>query len=160
MDRLAVIKAAAEHTWRGYREHAWGRDEIKPVSGKSGDPFNGWGATLVDGLDTLWIMGMKTEFEEAVKYVETIDFTTSPRSDIPLFETTIRYLGGLIAAYEVSDAKYRALLDKAVELVRERKIRTDLAFWLQSSNQSLSGRASSADVEARLRAPIISETLC
>jgi mannosyl-oligosaccharide alpha-1,2-mannosidase len=115
-DRLAVIKAAAEHTWRGYRENAWGHDEIKPVSGKSGDPFNGWGATLVDGLDTLWIMGMTAEFEEAVKFVETIDFTTSPRSDIPLFETTIRYLGGLIAAYEVSDAKYRALLDKAVEL--------------------------------------------
>jgi len=35
-DRLAVIKAAAEHTWKGYREHAWGHDEIKPVSGKSG----------------------------------------------------------------------------------------------------------------------------
>jgi len=115
-DRLAVIKAAAEHTWKGYTEYAWGHDEIKPVSGKSGDPFNGWGATLVDGLDTLWIMGMETEFEEAVKFVETIDFTTTPRSDIPLFETTIRYLGGLIAAYEVSDAKYRVLLDKAVEL--------------------------------------------
>jgi mannosyl-oligosaccharide alpha-1,2-mannosidase len=115
-DRLAVIKAAAEHTWKGYRDHAWGHDEIKPVSGKSGDPFNGWGATLVDGLDTLWIMGMTTEFEEAVEFVETIDFTTTARSDIPLFETVIRYLGGLIAAYEVSDAKYRVLLDKAVEL--------------------------------------------
>jgi mannosyl-oligosaccharide alpha-1,2-mannosidase len=115
-DRLAVIKAAAEHSWRGYRDHAWGHDEIKPVSGMNGDPFNGWGATLVDGLDTLWIMGMEPEFEEAVKFVETIDFTTSPRSDIPLFETTIRYLGGLVAAYEVSGAKYRVLLDKAVEL--------------------------------------------
>jgi len=115
-DRLAVIKAAAEHAWSGYREKAWGHDEVKPVSGRNGDPFNAWGATLVDGLDTLWIMGLKTEFEEAVKFVETIDFTTTPRSDIPLFETTIRYLGGLIAAYEVSDAKYRILLDKAVEL--------------------------------------------
>jgi len=115
-DRLAVIKAAAEHAWNGYREKAWGHDEVKPVSGRNGDPFNGWGATLVDGLDTLWIMGLKTEFEEAVKFVETIDFTTTPRGDIPLFETTIRYLGGLVAAYEVSGAKYRVLLDKAVEL--------------------------------------------
>lgn len=115
-DRLAVIKAAAEHAWSGYRDMAWGHDEVKPVSGKNVDPFNGWGATLVDGLDTLWIMGMKTEFEEAVKFVGTIDFTTSQRSDIPLFETTIRYLGGLIAAYEVSGAKYRVLLDKSVEL--------------------------------------------
>lgn len=115
-DRLAVIKSVAAHAWNGYKEQAWGHDEVKPVSGKFGDPFNAWGATMVDGLDTLWIMGMKPEFEEAVKYVETIDFTTTPRSDIPLFETTIRYLGGLIAAYEVSGAKYRVLLDKAVEL--------------------------------------------
>lgn len=114
--RLDVIRAAAAHAWNGYREKAWGHDEVKPISGKFGDPFNGWGATLVDGLDTLWIMGMKTEFEEAIKFVETIDFTTTPRMDIPLFETTIRYLGGLIAAYEVSGAKYRVLLDKAVEL--------------------------------------------
>ncbi|KAM0717401.1 hypothetical protein Q7P37_007253 [Cladosporium fusiforme] len=114
--RLEVIKAAAAHAWSGYREKAWGHDEIKPISGKFGDPFNGWGATLVDGLDTLWIMGLKTEFEEAVKFVETIDFTTTPRMDIPLFETTIRYMGGLIAAYEVSGAKYRVLLDKTVEL--------------------------------------------
>jgi len=115
-ERLAVIKSAAEHAWSGYREKAWGHDEVKPVSGRNGDPFNAWGATLVDGLDTLWIMGLETDFEEAVKFVETIDFTTTPRSDIPLFETTIRYLGGLIAAYEVSGAKYRILLDKAVEL--------------------------------------------
>lgn len=45
-----------------------------------------------------------------------IDFTTSPRSDIPMFETTIRYLGGLLAAYDVSGGKYKTLLDKAVEL--------------------------------------------
>jgi mannosyl-oligosaccharide alpha-1,2-mannosidase len=33
-----------------------------------------------------------------------------------MFETTIRYLGGLLAAYDVSEGKYRNLLDKAVEL--------------------------------------------
>ncbi|KAL1587180.1 hypothetical protein WHR41_04407 [Cladosporium halotolerans] len=115
-NRLAVIQSVAAHAWKGYKEKAWGHDEVKPISGKHADPFNGWGATLVDGMDTLWIMGMKAEFEEAVEFVETIDFTTTPRNDIPLFETTIRYLGGLVAAYEVSGAKYRVLLDKAVEL--------------------------------------------
>jgi len=61
-------------------------------------------------------MGLEDEFEEAVRGVEMIDFTTSPRSDIPMFETTIRYLGGLLAAYDVSGGKYKSLLDKAVEL--------------------------------------------
>ncbi|WEW60598.1 mannosyl-oligosaccharide 1,2-alpha-mannosidase [Emydomyces testavorans] len=114
--RLSLIKTSFKRSWDGYKAHAWGRDELKPVYGGSRDPFMGWGATLVDGLDTLWMMGFKTEFAEAVKAVKEIDFKTSHRKDVPLFETVIRYLGGLIGAYDISEGKYPALLDKAVEL--------------------------------------------
>ncbi|KAL9111535.1 MAG: hypothetical protein Q9227_004023 [Pyrenula ochraceoflavens] len=110
------VKEAFKHAWAGYKNKAMGHDELTPVSGEHKNPFNGWGATLVDTLDTLWIMGMKEEFEEAVQYVKKIDFTTSARKDIPLFETVIRYLGGLLGAYDVCEAQYRVLLDKAVEL--------------------------------------------
>lgn len=115
-ERLAVIKAAIVHAWNGYRDAAFAEDEVMPISGGFKNPFNGWGATMVDSLDTLWIMNMKAEFDEAVEAVREIDFTTSIRSDIPLFETVIRYLGGLVAAYDISNAKYPILLDKAVEL--------------------------------------------
>ncbi|KAI7971610.1 hypothetical protein EIK77_002611 [Talaromyces pinophilus] len=114
--RLAAIKEEFEHAWSGYTEYALGHDEVRPVSGSFRDPFAGWGATLVDALDTLWIMEMKDEFADAVEEVSKIDFTTSFRSDIPLFETVIRYLGGLLGAYDVSGQKYTVLLDKAVEL--------------------------------------------
>ncbi|KAK0269498.1 hypothetical protein LTR35_014794 [Friedmanniomyces endolithicus] len=116
VERLAIIKEAAQHAWTGYRTAAWGMDEVKPISGGYNNPFNGWGATLVDSLDTLWMMGMRDEFEEALEHVRNIDFTTSIRSDIPLFETTIRYVGGLIGAYDISNARYPILLEKAVEL--------------------------------------------
>ncbi|KAK4549177.1 hypothetical protein LTR36_007635 [Oleoguttula mirabilis] len=117
-ERLAIVKEATQHAWDGYRDAAFGADEVRPISGGRHNPFNGWGATLVDSLDTLWIMGMQEEFDEAVEAVREIDFTTSPRADIPLFETTIRYLGGLVAAYDISgkQTKYSILLDKAVEL--------------------------------------------
>ncbi|KAK4497250.1 hypothetical protein PRZ48_011700 [Zasmidium cellare] len=115
-DRRAAVKKACKWAWDGFRKKGWGFDEVEPVSGVGKNSFNGWGATLVDSLDTLWIMGMKEEFEEAVNKTAEIDFTTSSRSDIPLFEVTIRYLGGMIAAYDVSGRKYRVLLDKAVEL--------------------------------------------
>ncbi|KAF1920419.1 glycosyl hydrolase family 47-domain-containing protein [Ampelomyces quisqualis] len=118
-DRLAKldrIKTVFKKSWSGYKEFAWTHDELRPLSGRFKDPFAGWRATLVDALDTLWIMGMKDEFEEAAKAVDEIDFTTTPRADIPLFETTIRYLGGLLAAYDVSGKKYNNLLRKAVEL--------------------------------------------
>lgn len=115
-NRLEAIKGEFLHAWAGYRDNAWLNDELTPLSGKSKNPFCGWAATLVDSLDTLWIMGLTEEFENAVKAVEEIDFTTSIRNDIPLFETVIRYLGGLVAAFDVSGGKYTILLDKAVEL--------------------------------------------
>ncbi|KAL2268320.1 hypothetical protein VTJ83DRAFT_3166 [Remersonia thermophila] len=118
-ERLAKIKAEAKRAWYGYRKYAWTHDELTPVTKGARNPFCGWAATMVDSLDTLWIMGLKDEFEEAVEAVKDIDFTTTPwRDDIPVFETIIRYLGGLIGAYDVTgrDPKYRSLLDKAVEL--------------------------------------------
>ncbi len=111
-----VIREVFSFSWAGYKKKAWMQDELSPVSGKYRNPFCAWGATLVDSLDTLYMMGLKEEFEEAVEAVKDIDFTTSPRNDIPLFETVIRYLGGLVAAYDISEGAHRILLDKAVEL--------------------------------------------
>ena len=115
-EKRETIKKTFKLSWAGYKEKAWMQDELSPVSGKFRNPFCAWGATLVDSLDTLYMMGLEEEFEEAVEAVKEIDFTTSPRNDIPLFETVIRYLGGLVAAYDMSDGAYRILLDKAVEL--------------------------------------------
>ena len=115
-DKKEIIKKAFSFSWDGYRSKAWKQDELSPVSGKHRNPFCGWGATLVDTLDTLWMMELKDNFEEAVDAVKEIDFTTSARNDIPLFETVIRYLGGLVAAYDISGGTYKVLLDKAVEL--------------------------------------------
>ncbi|KAH0367079.1 seven-hairpin glycosidase, partial [Aureobasidium melanogenum] len=114
--KLKIIEGAVSHAWSGYRSKAWMRDEVRPVSGGARDPFCGWAATLVDSLDTLWIVGLKDEFDDAVRAVGEIDFTTSQRKDIPLFETTIRYLGGMLSAYDLSGGQYKVLLDKAVEL--------------------------------------------
>ncbi|PFH61968.1 hypothetical protein XA68_15630 [Ophiocordyceps unilateralis] len=119
LQRQKRVKTELERSWSGYKKHAWLHDELSPVSGGYRDPFCGWAATLVDSLDTLWIAGMKDEFDKAVEAVETIDFTRAARSDIPVFETTIRYLGGLIAAFDISGGArggYSILLDKAVEL--------------------------------------------
>ncbi|RMZ70235.1 class I alpha-mannosidase 1A [Pyrenophora seminiperda CCB06] len=114
--KLARIQSVAKKSWDGYKAKAWLHDELRPESGTFRDPFANWGATLVDSLDTLWIMGLKEDFEEAARAVDKIDFTTTTRADVPLFETTIRYLGGLVAAYDLSEKKYKNLLDKAVEL--------------------------------------------
>lgn len=117
--RQAQIKTEMKRAWDAYRTYAFGHDELIPIARGSKNPFAGWGATLVDSLDTLWIMGLKEEFDDAYNALKQIDFTTTHRTEIPVFETTIRYLGGFLAAYDVTGGhkgKYPMLLEKAVEL--------------------------------------------
>ncbi|KAL4820652.1 glycosyl hydrolase family 47-domain-containing protein [Aspergillus spinulosporus] len=116
LQQLDTIKSAFLHAWNGYKISAMGHDEVRPLRGGFKDTFNGWGATLVDALDTLWIMDLKEEFSMAVDYVKKIDFTTSTKKEIPVFETAIRYLGGMLGAYDISGHKYDILLEKSVEL--------------------------------------------
>lgn len=114
--RLQIVKDAFRVSWNQYKTFAWGKDEIKPVTQIGVNPFAGWAATMVDALDTLIIMNLKDEFKEAVKFISTINFATTFRHEIPLFETVIRYLGGLLSAYDLTQKSEPILLQKAIEL--------------------------------------------
>lgn len=114
--RRDAVKATFDRAWEGYKNKAWMKDELAPISGTSKSHFGGWAATLVDTLDTLWIMEKEVDFEQAVANIKDIDFTTTGDEDINIFETTIRYLGGLLAAHDLSEGKYPQILDKALEL--------------------------------------------
>lgn len=118
--RRNEVKRAFKQCWSLYSKYAWGRDQLNPVSLTASDTFSGWGATLVDSLDSLWILDMHHEFKEALTHVARInwDKTMSDESDddrgCSLFETNIRYLGGLLSAYDLSNEI--VLLRKAIEL--------------------------------------------
>nr|AAG48158.1 class I alpha-mannosidase [Ophiostoma novo-ulmi] len=114
--RLEQVRNNFTHAWTGYKKHAWMADELKPVKGTGASHFGGWSATLVDTLDTLWIMGFRDEFEIAVAAAEKIDFSKTDVQEVNVFETTIRYLGGFLAAYDLSEGQYPSLLLKAIEL--------------------------------------------
>ncbi|KAF2736002.1 class I alpha-mannosidase-like protein [Polyplosphaeria fusca] len=115
-ERLSAVKDAFLHSWEGYKAHAWLQDEVAPVTGGYKNGFGGRAATLVDTLDTLAIMGLEKEFHLAMKALKKIDFSTSEEVSLNLFETTIRYLGGLLSAYDLTDGKHSLLLKKAVDL--------------------------------------------
>ncbi|KAM0750984.1 seven-hairpin glycosidase [Meredithblackwellia eburnea MCA 4105] len=128
------VLRAFKHMWEGYKTHAFGHDQLSPVSNSSADPYNGWGATIIDALDTLLVMNLTKEYEICRPHIASIDFTytcavvgelgrfhstcpnskLSSHSTLSLFETTIRYLGGLISAYDLSGDQL--LLDRAIEL--------------------------------------------
>ena len=114
--RLAEVRDTFLHAWNGYKEEAWAQDELRPVMGGFKKTFCGWAATLVDSLDTLIIMELYEEFDLALVELAKIDFTGTEGCQINLFETTIRHLGGLLSAYDLSGGKRKILIDKAVEL--------------------------------------------
>ena len=114
LSRQRQVKEVFKRCWPSYRERAWMRDELSPISGGARDTFGGWAASLVDALDSLWIMGLKPEFNEAVSAAVDIDFSTSTDGTINIFETTIRYLGGFLGSYDLSGD--RRLLAKALEV--------------------------------------------
>ncbi|KAF2010018.1 glycoside hydrolase family 47 protein [Aaosphaeria arxii CBS 175.79] len=115
LERQEAVKATFKRCWQAYKDFAWTKDELMPMSGGSRETFGGWGATLIDSLDTLWIMGLQEEFAEAVEAAVMVDF--SPKGgEINMFEVIIRYLGGFIGAYDVSGCFDQRLLNKAVEV--------------------------------------------
>ena len=56
------------HAWEGYKKYAWGHDSLKPLTKQ---PFDWYGPghsllmTPVDALDTLILMGLKPQADEA-----------------------------------------------------------------------------------------------
>jgi mannosyl-oligosaccharide alpha-1,2-mannosidase len=112
--RRDEIKAAFEKSWHSYKTEAWLWDELRPISGGGKNTFGGLGASLVDSLDTLWMLDMKEDFYEGVAAVARMDFLNITGESLNMFETTIRHLGGLLSAYDLSGEK--VLLRKATEL--------------------------------------------
>ncbi len=96
------VRAEFYASWCGYEIHAWGHDELKPLSETPHD----WHAapllmTPVDTLDTLILLGFNEEAEKTRQLiVETLSFDKD--ISVQNSEITIRLLGGLLSAYQLT----------------------------------------------------------
>lgn len=110
------VKAEMAWAWDNYRQRAWGKDEVKPVTGGfSSFPLKRGhlGLTIVEALDTLWVMGLDAQFSDGIAWVkERLDFAVD--GEVSVFETSIRLLGGLLSAHHASGDP--VLLTKAKDL--------------------------------------------
>ena len=101
----AEVKTEFLHAWNGYKKHAWGNDDLKPLS-KS---FHNWYPqpllmTPVDALDTMYLMGFKDEADKTRKYI-TDNLNFDKDISVQNFEITIRLLGGLLSSYQITGDK-------------------------------------------------------
>lgn len=95
------IKEMMQFAWQSYKRYAMGKNELRPLTkdGYEGNMFGGLsGATIIDSLDTLYLMELKEEFQEAKAWVEE-HFHLNVSGEASLFEVNIRYIGGLLSAF-------------------------------------------------------------
>ncbi|KAG9017644.1 mannosyl-oligosaccharide alpha-1,2-mannosidase [Tulasnella sp. 427] len=124
--RREAIVDAFKHAWRAYERDAFGADEYHPIS-HTGKNFTnakgaGIGYMIIDALDTMMIMKqdgdgeLEEMYQRAHHWIEhTLDFSLG--GQVNTFETTIRVLGGLLAAYHLADRKQAPVfLTHAVDL--------------------------------------------
>ncbi|KAI8369644.1 glycoside hydrolase [Radiomyces spectabilis] len=114
--RKDAVKQAFQHAWAGYSKYAYGHDEILSVSNGTSDTRNGWGASIFDGLDTMIIMGLEDDYQKALEHVQNVDWRSSKNLS-KTFETNIRYVGGLLSAYDLRPDPI--LLQKAIDLTNQ-----------------------------------------
>ena len=113
--RRDSVRRAIKRAWDAYATHALGADELDSVTNeaKNWDGGNQQMVTLVDALDTLYVAGLRDEFDAAVSHLEK-HFRFTPSASVSVFETTIRLTGGLLSAYALSNRT--VLLEKAIEV--------------------------------------------
>src|SRR5699024_3596132 len=100
--------------WSAYVSHAWPNEALKPVSNEPYKFGRNSGRTIVASLSTLWVMGLKDEFEQGKKWVKNeLDFDKVVGSHHWMAE----HMGGLLSAYaltsdEMFASKAKAIADK------------------------------------------------
>lgn len=67
-ERLLQVRQAFVHAMDGYSAHAWGEDELDPIN-MVGLPSYRMGLTIIDSMDTMWLMGLHDHFNRAVHWI-------------------------------------------------------------------------------------------
>jgi mannosidase alpha-like ER degradation enhancer 2 len=111
-DMAERVRQEFLHAWNGYRQYAWGHDQLKPVT----YGFRDWygislDMTPVDALDTMLLMGLNKEADRTREFiVKNLSFNRDVY--VKNFEITIRLLGGLLSSYQLTgDKRLLALAD-------------------------------------------------
>jgi len=147
---VQAVKDAYVRSWNAYAEYAFGHDQLLPLNRSFIDPWNGWGVTIIDGIDTAIVMNLTDIVEQQLAFVPTVDFTSSPEQLVEIFDVNIRYVGGLLGAYDLLNSgqfpntydsdNVAALLTQAVSLSNSLAIAYETDTGLPDASVNLTTR--------------------
>lgn len=168
--RAAAVQDAFQTAWNGYYTYAFPNDELLPVNNSFGNSryvwvsiagltslhadcsSNGWGASAIDAFSTALVMGKGTVVNEILGHIPQIDWGASYQDEVvSLFETTIRYVGGLLSGYDLltgplsylcdDNATVSAILDQAQNLANNLSFAFETSTGIPHNNLFLSNRS-------------------
>jgi len=138
------------HGYQAYMENAYPADELMPLSckgrwrglehgrGDIDEALGNFSLTLVDSLDTLFILGDFDEFERGAKLIMR-DVHFDRDIIVSVFETNIRMLGGLLSVHVLSSylqEHYSRMLWYKGEIL---SLATDLGYRLLPAFNTTTG---------------------
>ncbi|XP_035207175.1 mannosyl-oligosaccharide 1,2-alpha-mannosidase IA-like [Stegodyphus dumicola] len=114
------IKEMMKHAWDNYVQYAWGQNELRPLSkrGHSAGIFGktALGATIVDGLNTLYIMELYDDYQKGRDWIAANLNFDQGNSEVSVFETNIRFIGGLLSCYAMTgDVMFKEKADQVAQ---------------------------------------------
>uniref|UniRef100_A0A1A9X3F2 alpha-1,2-Mannosidase n=1 Tax=Glossina brevipalpis TaxID=37001 RepID=A0A1A9X3F2_9MUSC len=115
-DKRTKIQEMMEHAWDNYKLYAWGKNELlKPsLQTHMESSSNDMGTTIVDSLDTLYIMGLQTEYKEGREWIKRNFNLRNINEWVSVSEMNTRFVGSFLTLYAFTgDDMYKK---KAIEV--------------------------------------------
>lgn len=94
--RANAVREFYVTVWNQYSQHCFGHDDINIISKTCVDDLFGWGATIVDGLDTAIVMNLTDIVNKQLAHIAQTDFTYVDQHIFSLSAKNYKYHGSLI----------------------------------------------------------------
>lgn len=98
--KAEAVKQEYRNVWNEYVKYAFGTDDLLPLSHTGENDLFGWGATIIDGIDTAVVMGLTDIVTKQLAWIASVNFNKAD-SLVDEFDAMIRYIGGLLSAYDL-----------------------------------------------------------
>lgn len=131
------IESMFYHGYNNYLNNASpDYDELKPIVCAGMNTWGGYQLTLIDTLDTLIVMGNYTEFNRVANLlIENLSFDID--TNVSVFETNIRVVGGLLAAHLLAHkSRFTTMLNSPSDTVNIAEHQDDDDHNQQVKNQN------------------------
>ncbi|KAF2797467.1 glycoside hydrolase family 47 protein [Melanomma pulvis-pyrius CBS 109.77] len=99
--RAEFVRDEFIYGWKGYHQHAFPHDMLKPLTNTVLDDRSGWGCTAVDALTAAILLEVPEAVETSLDHIATIDWRKVSYPGLSIFGSTIRYMGAMLSAYDL-----------------------------------------------------------